>query len=81
MYVLSWSLVQLQDWSLSEQVDCAHLKGNALTVPADVYKAGCVTDAQQALASASRIGYPVMIKVRILVVQADQSDGQAGQQD
>ncbi len=46
------------------QVDCKVGQGDGwVRVPQDVYKAGCVYEAAQALASADSIGYPVMIKV------------------
>lgn len=36
--------------------------GKLITVPDDVYKKGCVTTVEEAIKSASTIGYPVMIK-------------------
>ena len=45
------------DWSET------HVHGTPLKVPDDIYARGCVSDLDSALASAERIGYPVMIKV------------------
>ncbi len=36
--------------------------GEMVTVPDDIYQKGCVKTADEGLASANRIGFPVMIK-------------------
>jgi biotin carboxylase len=36
--------------------------GKPLTVPADLYRKGCVNDAEEGLKAAQEIGFPVMIK-------------------
>ena len=38
------------------------MSGKHITVPESVYKKGCVTTVEEAIKSASQIGYPVMIK-------------------
>ncbi len=37
-------------------------QGEMVTVPDDIYQKGCVKTADEGLASANRIGFPVMIK-------------------
>ena len=37
-------------------------KGKVVTVPDDIYQKGCVHTAEEGLAAAQKIGFPVMIK-------------------
>lgn len=51
-------------WSGSDlQIDCSSRKADQLlVVPDEVYRRGCVYDVEEAIASAKKIGFPVMIK-------------------
>ena len=40
----------------------AQYNGQKIKIPSDLYKKGCVNDAEEGLAAAHRIGFPVMIK-------------------
>eukprot|EP00741_Cyanophora_paradoxa_P025194 tig00000350_g24319.t1 len=53
----------------SAQVSCVGWSGDGITVdyktngiPEDVYRKACVTTVEEALASAEKVGYPIMIK-------------------
>lgn len=55
---LPWSGSGLKvQWSESDQK-----KGKVATVPQEIYKKGCVVDAEAGVKVANEIGYPVMIK-------------------
>lgn len=44
-------------------IDCSNVRrGEAVSVPADVYERACVSDAETGLEIATRIGFPVMVK-------------------
>ncbi|XP_014259658.1 acetyl-CoA carboxylase isoform X2 [Cimex lectularius] len=47
-------------WSGSELK--AHYSGKKIKISSDLYKKGCVSNAEEGLASAQKIGFPVMIK-------------------
>ena len=51
---MAWSGSGVKETTLSGQ--------GYVTVPDDIYKMACVTSVEEGLASAHRIGFPVMIK-------------------
>lgn len=54
--------VPCMDWSGTGIDETALSPEGWVTVPDDVYMKACVTDAEDGLAKAERIGWPVMIK-------------------
>ncbi|XP_030647474.1 acetyl-CoA carboxylase 2 [Chanos chanos] len=56
--ILPWSGSGLRvEWAEED-----HRLGNVISVPPELYAQGCVHDVDEGLASAEKIGYPVMIK-------------------